>query len=99
MRSQAFTTGSNRHGYELSAVALGKYYKETTLIELSIYSVDTNGHPQTLLFAFTNPDAYTNDTQAFNAPARRDPGPRRHLRRSGPACHLRRRPEPVYHRQ
>ena len=69
MRSQAFTTGSNRHGYELSGVALGKYYKETTLIELSIYSVDTNGHPQTLLFAFTNPDAYTNDTQAFNAPA------------------------------
>ena len=69
MRSQAFTTGSNRHGYELSGVALGKYYKETTRIELSIYSVDTNGHPQTLLFAFTNPDAYTNDTQAFNAPA------------------------------
>ena len=69
MRSQAFTTGSNRYGYELSGVALGKYYKETTLIELSIYSVDTNGHPETLLFAFTNPDSYTNDTQAFNAPA------------------------------
>ena len=69
MRSQAFTTGSNRYGYELSGVALGKYYKETTLIELSIYSVDTNGHPDTLLFAFTNLDSYTNDTQAFNAPA------------------------------
>ena len=69
MRSQAFTTGSNRYGYELSGVAVGKYYKGATRIELSIYSVDTNGHPETLLFAFTNPDSYTNDTQAFNAPA------------------------------
>ncbi len=59
MRSQAFTTGSNRHGYELSGVALGKSYRETTRIELSIYSVDANGHPETRLFAFTNPDAYT----------------------------------------
>ena len=69
MRSQAFTTGSNRHGYELSGVALGKYYEGDTRIETSIYSVDTNGHPDTLLFAFTNLDSYTNDTQAFNAPA------------------------------
>ena len=69
MRSQAFTTGSNRHGYELSGVALGKSYRETTRIELSIYSVDANGHPETRLFAFTNPDAYNSHTQAFNAPA------------------------------
>ena len=69
MRSQAFTTGSNRYGYELSGVAVGKYYEEDTRIEASIYSVDTNGHPDTLLFAFTNLDSYTNDTQAFNAPA------------------------------
>ena len=69
MRSQAFTTGSNRYGYELSGVAVGKYYEGDTRIEASIYSVDTNGHPDTLLFAFTNLDSYTNDTQAFNAPA------------------------------
>ena len=69
MRSQAFTTGSNRHGYEFSGVALGKSYRETTRIELSIYSVDANGHPETRLFAFTNPDAYNSHTQAFNAPA------------------------------
>ena len=69
MRSQAFTTGSNRHGYELSGVALGKYYRETSFIEVSIYSVDANGHPDTRLFALGNPDAYTNHTQAFNAPA------------------------------
>ena len=69
MRSQTFTTGSNRHGYELSGVALGKSYRETTRIELSIYSVDANGHPDTLLFACTNLDSYTNHTQAYNAPA------------------------------
>ena len=69
MRSQAFTTGSNRYGYELSGVAVGKYYEGDTRIEASLYSVDANGHPDTLLFAFTNPDSYTNDTQAFNAPA------------------------------
>ena len=69
MRSQAFTTGSNRYGYELSGVAVGKSYLETTRIEASIYSVDMNGHPDTLLFAFTNLDSYTDDTQAFNAPA------------------------------
>ena len=69
MRSQAFTTGSNRYGYELSGVAVGKYYEEDTRIEASIYSVYTNGHPDTLLFEFTNLDSYTNDTQAFNAPA------------------------------
>ena len=75
MRSQAFTTGSNRHGYELSGVALGKSYRETTRIELSIYSVDANGHPETRLFAFTNPDAYNSHTQAFNAPAGATLGP------------------------
>ena len=68
-RSQAFTTGSNRHGYEFSGVVVGKYFKETSHIEVSVYSVDTNGHPDTLLFALSNPDSYTNDTQAFNAPA------------------------------
>ena len=68
-RSQAFTTGANRHGYEFSGVAVGKHYTETSHIEVSVYSVDTNGHPDTLLFALSNPDSYTNDTQAFNAPA------------------------------
>ena len=68
-RSQAFTTGSNRHGYGFSGVAVGKYFRETSHIEVSVYSVDTNGHPDTLLFALSNPDSYTNDTQAFNAPA------------------------------
>ena len=68
-RSQTFTTGSNRHGYGFSGVAVGKDFRETSHIEVSVYSVDTNGHPDTLLFALSNPDSYTNDTQAFNAPA------------------------------
>ena len=69
MRSQAFTTGANRHGYEFSGVVVGKHYKETSNIEVSVYSVDTNGHPDTQLFALSSPDSYTNDTLAFNAPA------------------------------
>ena len=69
MRSQAFTTGSNRHGYEFSGVAVGIHYTETSHIEVSVYSVDGNGYPDTLLFALSNPDSYTNDTQAFDAPA------------------------------
>ena len=62
MRSQAFTTGANRHGYEFSGVVVGKHYKETSNIEVSVYSVDTNGHPDTQLFALSSPDSYTNDT-------------------------------------
>ena len=69
MRSQVFTTGSNRHGYEFSGVSVGKHYTETSRIEIFVYSVDGNGDPDTLLFALTNPDSYTNDTQAFIAPA------------------------------
>ena len=75
-RFQTFTTGSNRHGYEFSDVAIGKFYKEVSEVEVSIYSVDANGHPDTELFALGNPDSYTNNTQAFNAPvgATLDPG-------------------------
>ena len=69
-RAQAFTTGSNRHGYEFSGVAVGKTLSRgTSHIEVSVYSVDASGHPDTLLFAFSNPDSYTNDFQAFIAPA------------------------------
>ena len=68
-RSQAFTTGSNGQGYEISSVAVGKYYKEIGNVDVSIYSVDANGHPDTRLFALTNPDAYTDDTQTFDTPA------------------------------
>ena len=68
-RFQTFTTRSNRYGYEFSGVAIGKYFRETSHIEVSIYSVNANGHPDTELFALGNPDSYTNNTQAFNAPA------------------------------
>ena len=69
-RSQRFTTGSHLHGYNLGGVQV-KYDRapeSRPRMTISIYTVDSNGHPDSEVAAFAYPDADTEYELTFDAP-------------------------------
>ena len=69
-RSQAFTTGPNLHGYDVSGVQIAYRDTEYDAVSLALYSVDSNGHPATEIAAIAYPDAEDSElTQTFALPA------------------------------
>ena len=87
-RSQAFTTGPNLHGYDVSGVQIAYRDEEYDAISLALYSVDSNGHPDTEIAALTYPVAEAAEqSQTFALPAGTTPRSRHDLR---PGCESRR---------
>ena len=57
-RSQRFTTGGNRHGYELKQVNMDYNDDERDPFSVALYSVDQNGHPDSLIATLNPPDDF-----------------------------------------
>ena len=70
-RSQRFTTGSNLHGYNLGGVQVVYDPVSDTRprMSISIYTVDSNGHPSSEVAAITYPAADALYELTFDAPA------------------------------
>ena len=68
-RAQAFTTGSNTAGYNLTSVEIGYNDAEGDTFSASIWTVDANSKPSTLLYSLVAPGTFTAGTLTFTAPA------------------------------
>ena len=68
-RSQRFTTGAHLHGYENLGIQIAYRGAENRAgYSLSIYTVDTSGHPGTRVANLTYPDADSGQELTFDAP-------------------------------
>ena len=68
-RSQRFTTGANLHGYEDVGVQIAyRGVANRDGYDLSIYTVDTSGHPDTKVVDITYPDADSGQELTFDSP-------------------------------
>ena len=65
--SQAFTTGANVRGYLLSRVRI-RNTRDLSTFDVSIFTVDGSGHPETQVVALSRPANFTADVDVFTAP-------------------------------
>ena len=67
-QSQAFTTGDNTPGYTLTSVSLQLAAVTGTDIKVRIFTVDSDGEPDTEVHVLTNPTSFTaNAENTFDA--------------------------------
>ena len=70
-RSQRFTTGSHLHGYNFGGLQIGYQFGfgNRPRMSVSVYTVDSNGHPDSEVAAITSPVADGNYELTFDVPA------------------------------
>ena len=65
--SQAFTTGDNAAGYNLTSVSVSIQYLIRNDVGVRIYTTDSTGKPDTLIHTLTPPTTLTTGEQIFKA--------------------------------